>query len=153
MFAEEKQLKWDRRMVELAEHISIWSHDPSTKIGAVIANDQFVVVGMGVNGFPRGLDDDPVLYADRDYKLDHVIHAELNAILNANGAVKGCTLYLNGLPPCVRCAVHIIQAGIERVVYTAPTKNLPERWVAPMNAGRIAFENAEIPLVYMGEVA
>lgn len=126
----ENQLKWDRRFLELTDLVRSWSKDPSSKVGAVIVNDDRVVVGMGYNGFPRGCDDSPEIYADRSKKLARVVHAELNAILNANGSTKNTTLYLSGFngPPCDRCSAHIIQAGIKRVVYLDTGEELPERW-------------------------
>jgi dCMP deaminase len=31
---------WDRRFINLADHIAQWSRDPSTKVGAVITDDK-----------------------------------------------------------------------------------------------------------------
>jgi len=50
---------------------------------------------------------------------DLVIHAELNAILNAaelGHSTKNATIYVTTLP-CSNCAIAIAQAGIKRVVY------------------------------------
>ena len=108
--------KWDIRFLDLAEHVSSWSKDPSTKVGSVIVDENRIVVGMGYNGFPRGVPDNPDNYADREYKYAHIIHAEMNAVLNSNKSVKGCTLYTHGFFPCTDCSKLIIQAGIKRVV-------------------------------------
>lgn len=117
---EQRQLKWDRRYMELAKHIASWSRDPSTKVGAVIVKDN-IVVGMGYNGFPRGVVDYEFRYNDRPTKLKFVVHAEVNAVLNANQSVRGGTIYIwpplgNPQSSCNECAKVIIQAGIERVV-------------------------------------
>lgn len=112
--------KWDRRLMELAEFVSRWSRDPSTKCGAVIARPDGSVMSVGYNKFPKGMSDDPGLWADREKKLSRVVHAEMHAILNANGQrLHGCTMY--NWPPghgpsCDRCAVHVIQAGISTIV-------------------------------------
>jgi dCMP deaminase len=46
-----------------------------------------------------------------------VVHAELNAILNANGRdLRGSRLYV-ALFPCNECAKAIIQSGIKEVIY------------------------------------
>ena len=46
-----------------------------------------------------------------------MVHAELNAILNARGKnLKGARLYVD-LFPCNECAKAIIQSGIAEVVY------------------------------------
>ncbi len=52
-----------------------------------------------------------------DTKYNYVVHAELNAILNARGKnLKGARLYVD-LFPCNECAKAIIQSGIAEVVY------------------------------------
>lgn len=109
--------KWDRRFMDLAEHVAGWSKDPSTKVGAIIADLDNRVVGMGYNGFPRGVQDRKERYEDRPVKYGFVVHAELNAILNARPAdLRGCTLYVT-LSPCRECAKAIIQSGIDAVYY------------------------------------
>lgn len=124
-------LKWDKRFLELARHVAEWSKDPSTKVGAVLVRPDRTVASVGYNGFPRGTTDHPHDYADREYKYEKVIHAELNAILNARGDVRGCTLYTwppGYGPTCSRCAVHVIQAGIARVVAVQAVGEFPDRW-------------------------
>ena len=50
-------------------------------------------------------------------KYPYVVHAELNAILNANGRdLRGSRLYV-ALFPCNECAKAIIQAGVKEVLY------------------------------------
>jgi dCMP deaminase len=107
--------KWDKRMLVLADHIRSWSQDPTTRVGAVIADQHNRVVSMGVNGFPRGIDDDDRLH-ERNIKHDITMHAELNAILFAGRELHACTLYCTH-EPCMRCAAAIIQVGIRRVFY------------------------------------
>ena len=46
--------KWHERFMEMAQMISSWSKDPSTKCGCVITCNR-EVVGMGYNGFPHGV--------------------------------------------------------------------------------------------------
>ena len=46
-----------------------------------------------------------------------MVHAELNAILNANGRdLRGSRLYV-ALFPCNECAKAIIQSGVKEVIY------------------------------------
>jgi dCMP deaminase len=50
---------WARKFFDLAQHISGWSKDRSTKVGAVIFNpDTHAILSVGYNGFPRGVRDD-----------------------------------------------------------------------------------------------
>lgn len=117
-------MSWDDRFLELATVISSWSKDPSTKVGAVIVDDDNRVVSIGYNGFPKGIKDDHRL-DNRDLKYDMVVHAEANALLFANAPTKGCTIYTWPFQPCSRCASLIIQAGIRRVV---SVENKDQKW-------------------------
>src|SRR5438046_3121257 len=110
--------KWDRRFLELAKHVSQWSKDPSSKVGAVIVDpDTLQVLGMGYNGFARGVADTPERLNDRPTKYKFVVHAEQNAIINAGIGARGSFIYVwpsFGHPNiCAECAKLAIQAGIE----------------------------------------
>ena len=118
--------KWNRRFLTMASVISNWSKDPSTKVGAVIANDQKQIISHGYNGFPRGAADDLRLY-DRRLKLPRVLHAEENAVLNAAGNLHGCTVYITH-PPCLHCCSILKQVGIKEVVCPEPDQEFKDRW-------------------------
>ena len=60
--------KWDMRFIELAKHISLWSKDPSTKVGCVVVGEDREIRSTGFNGFPRGIDDDEDRLMDREKK-------------------------------------------------------------------------------------
>lgn len=113
-------LSWDEYFMGVAVLSSLRSKDPHTQVGACIVNEDRRIVGVGYNGFPRGCNDDDLPWAREgnwlDTKYPYVCHAELNAILNSSGSLKGCTLYVD-LFPCHECAKAVIQAGISRVVY------------------------------------
>lgn len=143
--------KWDQRFLAMAEMVASWSKDPSTKCGAVIVDMRRVVVGMGYNGFPRRCDDDPALYANRELKYERVIHAELNAILEAGDRARGSTLYTfpgsNG-PSCARCSSHAIQAGIRRVVcFYKPSSDITSRWSESIGIGLKMYEEAGVEVI------
>jgi dCMP deaminase len=113
-------LTWDEYFMGLAHLSALRSKDPNTQVGAAIVDENHRVVSVGYNGFPTGCSDD-VFPWDRDAKgLDskylYVVHAELNAILNASRPLHGCTIYVS-LFPCNECAKAIIQCGIKRIVY------------------------------------
>jgi dCMP deaminase len=120
--------KWDKRFLELAEHVSTWSKDPSTQVGCVIADDNKKVVALGYNGFPKGIEDTPERLNDRPTKYKYVVHSEPNAFANANGPVDGCTIYTYPFPPCSECMKQIITHGIKRVVCPKATEELAGRW-------------------------
>jgi dCMP deaminase len=109
--------KWDLRFLQLAAHVAGWSKDPSTKVGAVIADGKHVV-SLGYNGFPATTEDRDEWLSDRPTKYEMVVHAEMNAILNARQSVRGLTLYVSPLSPCSECVKLIAASGISRVVWT-----------------------------------
>lgn len=123
----QSQINWKKRFLSLAEHISQWSKDHSTKVGAVIADKHNRIVSLGFNGFPRGIQDDLRLN-DRSLKYQIVVHAEMNAMHFAGQGLDGCTLYTWPLPPCSRCASSIIQVGITHVYSIYPNAEINKRW-------------------------
>lgn len=133
--------KWNKRFVELAEHVAQWSQDPSTKVGAVIVRPDKSLVSVGFNGFPRGVTDENL--GDRDYKLARTTHAELNAILSAKTSVEGCAVYVT-LCPCSHCAAAIIQAGIKEVYYKPTPKHLMDRWGSSFDTTFEMFNQSDV---------
>lgn len=105
---------WDKRFLSLAQHIAQWSKDPSTKVGAVIVDQNRRIVSTGYNGYPKGVSD-TIDTDEREIKYKKVIHAEKNAILFAKQDLTGCTLYVTH-HPCSQCAGYILQSGISHVV-------------------------------------
>ena len=121
--------KWDIRFMKLARHISTWSKDPSTKVGAVTTAGRRVL-GLGYNGFPAGCNDSSLLYKNRSIKYPRVVHAEMNAILQTNSLLaqgNEITLFAT-LFSCADCAGPIINFGVRRVVFPEPNDEERERW-------------------------
>lgn len=116
--------KWDRRFMELATHISSWSKDPSTKVGAVIVSPDRSGVLFGYNGFPRGIKDSDARLMNRELKYPLTIHAEVNALLQSTSSLHGHTLYCT-MACCAPCAMQVIQKGITRVVTPAVVTTSP----------------------------
>ncbi len=141
--------KWDQRFMDLANFVAAWSKDPSTQVGAVIANPHTKrVVSMGYNGFPSGVGDHEHRLENREIKYEMIVHAETNALLFAGPAAENCTLYVTPLPPCARCGVVIIQAGIQRVVAPIPNKS-KEHWNTQSEISEQMFSEAGVELEYV----
>lgn len=141
--------KWDRRFMELAEFIAQWSKDPSTKVGAVIIDPRNKrIVSTGFNGFPFGVEDTADRLEDRSIKYEMVVHAETNALMFAGEQANGCTLFVTPLPPCARCAVLIIQAGIQRVISPTPDTS-KEPWKTQFAISSQMFEEAGISVEFL----
>lgn len=134
--------KWDKRFLNLCVHISAWSKDPNTKVGAVITRPDNTIVSLGYNGFPRGVVDDESRYADRQTKYRFVVHAEANAILNAKQDLKGCTLYVAPMFPCNECAKLICQSGVSSVVSINDDSRV--HWAAALKDAKQMFNEAAI---------
>lgn len=139
--------KWDIRMLELAQHISSWSLDPSTQVGAVVMRPDKTVASLGYNGFPRLVRDDSERLADRVVKYPMVVHAEANAIVCAREPLHGMSIYTYPLPPCASCTGLIIQAGIKRVVAPRPTDDQMIRWGDSFTISEEMFGEAEVERV------
>ncbi len=113
-------ISWDDYFMGLAHLSAMRSKDPSTQVGAAIIDRNHKIVGIGYNGFPIGVSDDDFSW-DREgefleTKYPYVVHAELNAILNATTRLDNCIIYVS-LFPCNECAKAIIQSGIREIVY------------------------------------
>jgi len=139
--------KWDRRFLDLAASIAQWSKDPSTKVGAVIVDEQLRIVSTGYNGFPQGVVDSPERYEDRDTKYRMVLHGEVNAILFAKRDLAGCTLYVHPFMPCARCTAIVIQAGIKRVVFPPASEAILSRWADDLELSKMMFAEAGVEMV------
>ena len=115
----ENYITWDEYFMGVAMLAARRSKDPNTQVGACIVSPDNIIISTGYNGLPNGCSDDeyPWEREGEETKYPYVVHAELNAILNANGRdLRGSRLYV-ALFPCNECAKAIIQAGVKEVLY------------------------------------
>jgi dCMP deaminase len=113
--------KLDKVFINIARETSTLSHCVRSKVGAVLVRDGNII-SFGYNGTPSGMDNH---CEENGITLNHVIHAEVNAVLKAaktGNSVDGSTLYLT-LSPCLDCSKVILQSGIKRVVYLTKYRN------------------------------
>jgi len=103
-------------MMDIAFRVAEESHDPKTRVGAVIARDRNIL-SYGYNGTVAGSSN--VMRCEDNHCLDTVIHAEMNALAklamstqSGAGATLYCTLF-----PCMTCSLSLIQAGIDTIIY------------------------------------
>lgn len=138
---EEKELKWHKRYINLAKHISEWSSCLSRKVGAVVTYDRRVI-GTGYNGAPAGVPSCKELNhcmregskSGENLNQCIAIHAEVNAIAQCSKygqSTKGADIYITTYP-CINCMKVIIASGIKKVFYkeeyNSPlTKDLAEQ--------------------------
>jgi len=134
--SEEKKsgyFSWDESFMQICRVIAKRSKDPNTQTGACIVDKDNIIISLGYNGFPRGCHDDNLPW-DREgsfcnAKYAYVVHAEANAILNANKNINGAKMYC-GLFPCNECSKMIIQAGIKEIIYEDDKYHDQEIWQA-----------------------
>ena len=112
-------ISWDEYFMGVAMLAARRSKDPNTQVGCCIVSQDNIIISTGYNGMPKGCSDDEFPW-NRDgavSKYAYVVHAELNAILNANGRdLRGSRVYV-ALFPCNECAKAIIQSGVKEVLY------------------------------------
>lgn len=109
------QEEWDDTFFDLAEVVSFLSKDPDRKVGAILVTPDRRQLSVGYNGFPSTIPDLPRLLADKEFKLRHMVHAEVNCCDQAPFETAGCTLYVTRFP-CHVCAARLVQACVARVV-------------------------------------
>ena len=115
-------ISWDEYFMGIAMLAARRSKDPNTQVGACIVSQDNIIISTGYNGMPKGCSDDEFPWDRKGEneaatKYPYVVHAELNAILNASGRdLRGSRIYV-ALFPCNECAKAIIQSGIKEVMY------------------------------------
>ena len=121
---------WAEYFLLLADVIRLKSKDASTKVGALIVNDDHTIMSTGFNGLPRGVAETPER-VERPMKYSWTEHAERNAVYNAarsGSPTVGATMYTSW-HPCTDCARAIVQAGISVVVvHDDPREEISAEW-------------------------
>ena len=114
---QRKQALLDYRYLRMAR---IWAENSYCKrrqVGALLVKDK-MIISDGYNGTPSGFENN---CEDEDFKTKpYVLHAEANAITKvakSNNSSENATLYVTS-SPCLECSKLIIQAGIDRVVFS-----------------------------------
>ena len=138
--------KWARRMYEQALVAKSWSKDVDCKVGAVIVKPDSRSFALGYNGFAAGVDD--LAEYDKELKNKYTIHAEINAIANANTDVEGWSMVCTK-PPCIPCASLLIQHGIASLMCPIPSKT--SRWYDDNLIALELLRKAQINVVLIKE--
>ena len=113
-------------------------------VGACIVSPDGRQFFTGYSRFPIALNTRRKHMDDLEYRDDHLIHAEVDAIMNAKQSVEGWTLY-STWELCSNCATLAIHAGIKRVV--APTFDEKDnRWYPKVIKGRRALLRAKVKI-------
>ena len=123
-----------------------FSHDPDTKLGCVIVNNQGEIVSSGSNRFEREEDITPERL-QRPAKYQWIKHAEVNAL---NGlSYMGHTLYCTA-HSCKECATEIVNSKIAKVVIPVITDpGLVARWKESWDAADLVLTNGGVEVEYV----
>lgn len=112
----EKQKRYDRAYLNMAQEWSKLSHCTRKQVGALIVKNG-MIISDGFNGCPTGFNNN--CENENDETHWYVLHGEANAILKCakhGHSCDGATLYQT-LSPCKECSKLILQSGIRRLVY------------------------------------
>ena len=141
---------WDDYFLRIAKVVAENSKCHSRKIGAVLVKDK-AIISSGYNGPPRGMAPCAVngkpacprkeqgYPSGQGLHLCPAAHAERNALIQAartGVSTLGTTLYCYCEQVCKDCAVEIVNAGVERLVYldgAAPYDDLAGKILASCN--------------------
>ena len=142
-----------RKFMDLAFTHSNMSHDPSTKVGAIITLGDSVV-SFGYNQIADGIPHTIQQMHDREWKYPRIIHAEQNAIMKMMSSRifsmrwdEPYHMYVTH-HPCERCAAMIIHAGIKEVFTRKVPPEMLSRWPGVIIAADM-FKEAKIPVNYL----
>ena len=117
-----KQHTFDLRYLQMARIWADNSYCERRKVGAILVKDR-MIISDGYNGTPSGFEN--ICEDENNKTKPYVLHAEANAITKvaqSNNSSQGATLYVTS-SPCMECAKLIIQAGIDRVVFSDSYRN------------------------------
>lgn len=104
---------WTDYFLGLAKFVSQRSHDIHTQHGCVITDQQHRILGVGYNGFPKGMDDS-LLPTNRPDKYHWMIHSERNALSNCVIRPDNGIAYVTG-QCCNDCIMALWQEGVKTV--------------------------------------
>ena len=105
---------WTDYFLGLAKVVSQRSHDIHTQHGCVITDQQHRILGVGYNGFPKGMND-TLLPTHRPDKYAWMIHAERNALSNCVVRPDNGIAYVTG-QCCNDCIMALWQEGVKKAV-------------------------------------
>ena len=140
--ANGKTKEWDDYFLQIAKTVSSRATCPRLSVGAVIVSADKNILATGYNGSLSGLDHcKDAGCAIIDSHCIRTVHAEENALLQSakNGhAIKNATCYVTH-SPCLNCFKHIINAGIQRIVWSETYKKHPEEHLKTLNCDKVVY--------------
>ncbi len=118
----ENRPSWNEYFMELANLAKGRSTCLRRQVGCVIVKDKHVLA-TGYNGAPAGLPhcskcirEQMGIPSGARHEMCRAVHAEQNAIIQAERSIKGASVYCTTFP-CVICAKMLINCGVSAIYY------------------------------------
>ena len=148
------QIDLDITYLKMADEWAQLSKAVRRKVGCLIVKDS-QIISDGYNGTPAGCDNvcefvNEGFVDQAENKLQtkpEVLHAESNALMKlakSTNSSKDSTIYLT-MSPCFDCAKLIIQAGVNRVVYSEAYRD--DAGIQFLRSNNIIAEHVTVPEV------
>lgn len=108
-------------MFAIAEVLALRATCAKLKVGCVLVDSDFRIIGSGFNGVPRGIEhciDNPCPGANAPSGSDlcEAVHAESNALLNCRHPENIYCCFCTHAP-CLRCTKTLLNTGCEVIIY------------------------------------
>ena len=153
-FGMPSQIDLDITYLKMADEWAQLSKAVRRKVGCLIVKDS-QIISDGYNGTPAGCDNVCEFVIEgfvdlAENKLQtkpEVLHAESNALMKlakSTNSSKDSTIYLT-MSPCFDCAKLIIQAGVNRVVYSEAYHD--DAGIQFLRSNNIIAEHVTVPEV------
>ncbi len=106
---------WDKFWFLIATMYTTRGTCDRLKVSCILVKDK-KLIGAGYNGAPSGLPHcDEVGHLLIDIHCERTLHAEENAVINAERSnIIGATAYVTATP-CIRCAKLLVNAGVKEI--------------------------------------
>ena len=128
------RMSWNDIYINIAKIVAKRSKDPHTKVGCVIVkNNQ--IVSMSYNGEPRDFNKEFDWSSNEKY--DYIVHAEMNAFINASKLGVSCEnadVYVT-LSPCKTCMLMLSQIHVKTIYFIDKYRDFDESLKIAESAG------------------
>jgi len=137
------------KLISIAKSYAQLSKD-SVKVGAILCDEEGGILSAGFNGFPRGVADLQERYDDADTRDRLIVHAEVNALLQAartGASTQGSTLVVWGRTVCAECAKAAVQAGVVKILMPKIQPEQSLKWTMHRQWTRLITAEASVELI------
>jgi len=142
------------KLIPIAHAYAQLSKD-SVKVGAILCDKEGGILSAGFNGFPRNVEDFQERYDAEDIRDRLIVHAEVNALLQAartGASTQGSSLVVWGRTVCAECCKAAVQAGVTRILMPQLKPEQSLKWTTHRQWTRIIADEAGVELIEYQEM-